>query len=150
RLSFRFKTPVLLLILASGMIPGIAILVALYKIGVDTGLENSYVYLAMIFLAWQLPRVLWMMRSFVLRTSVYVEEAGMIECCSGVGAFVGVTIPELRAGMAAAGMIVFVFVWNDWLVASIIISSSDKTLIQPGIYTYSGDSGVRWGDFMAY
>lgn len=150
RLQFKFKSMTLLLILGSGMLPGIAILVALYKLGAQIGLLDSYVYICLIFLAWQLPTVLWMMRSFVLRTSVYLEEAAMIDGCTRFGAFIRVTVPQLRAGIAAAAMIVFVFVWNDWLVASIMLSSSDKSLIQPGLFRYIGDSGVRWGDFMAY
>ena len=150
RVTFRGRNALLLAILASSMVPGIAILVPLYKVGVNVGLHNTFFYLVLVYTAWQMPTVLWMMRGFIRNVSVDLEESAMVEGCSRLGAFLRITVPALRPGLAAALLIVFVFVWNDWLVAMTLISTEDKMLAQVGLYRFIGDYGVRWGDFMAY
>jgi len=64
RYEFPAKNLLLFLILATVMIPGIAVLVPLYMIMSQVGLHDTYWSLILIYSAWQVPTVLWLMRGF--------------------------------------------------------------------------------------
>lgn len=150
RLKFRGKSSVLVVVLMTSMVPGIAVLIPLYALAVRTGLYDTHIALILVFGAWQMPMALWIIRGFIENLPVELEQAAMVDGCTRIGAFRRVILPNLRAGMGAAALIVFLFVWNDWLIASALVTSSDKTLLQVGLFQFVADTGVQWGRFMAY
>jgi multiple sugar transport system permease protein len=150
RLRFKGKSSVLMIVLMTSMVPGIAVLIPLYALAVRTGLYDTHLVLVLVFGAWQMPMALWILRGFIENLPVELEEAAMIDGCSRIGAFHRIILPNLRAGLGAAALIVFLFVWNDWLIASALVNSTDKTLLQVGLFQFISDTGVQWGRFMAY
>jgi multiple sugar transport system permease protein len=75
-----------------------------------------------------LPFVVWIMRVFIQDIPQSVEEAAMIDGCGRIEAFWRVTLPLLLPGLAATMVIVFMFAWNEFLLASLLTSSEAKTL----------------------
>ncbi|UZX01245.1 carbohydrate ABC transporter permease [Arthrobacter sp. CDRTa11] len=150
RLRFRGKSTVLMVVLMTSMVPGIAVLIPLYALAVKIGLYDSHLVLVLVFAAWQMPMAMWIIRGFIEALPLELEQAAAVDGCSRIGAFHRVVLPNLRAGMGAASLIVFLFVWNDWLIASILVNSRDKTLLQVGLFQFVADTGVQWGQFMAY
>ena len=150
RFNFKFKNIIVFGILATSMVPGISILVPLYLSSVKMNLHDTFISLILVYSAWQMPTVLWILRGFIDRIPRELEEAAYIDGCSRLGAFYRITMPALRPGLGAAAILVFVFVWNDWLISSVLTISDSKRLLQVGLYRYVGDYGVEWGRFMAY
>jgi len=56
----------------------------------------------------------------------------------------------VQPGLAAAGILIFIFVWNDFLLATTLTITEERRLIQVGLYRYLSDLGVEWGRFTAY
>ena len=68
------------------------------------------------------------MRVFIQDIPKSVEEAAMIDGCGRIEAFWQVALPLLLPGLAATVVIVFMFAWNEFLLASLLTSSAAKTL----------------------
>lgn len=123
RFSFRGRESLLFLILSTAMIPGIAILVPLYMIARGVGLFDTHAALVLVYSAWQMPMTLWLLRGFIEAIPIELEEAAALDGCSRVGALWRIVVPLIRPGLLAAGIMVFVYVWNDFLIAVTITTS---------------------------
>jgi ABC-type glycerol-3-phosphate transport system permease component len=149
RFRFRMRTASLFFILMTSMIPGIAILVPLYFLAVRLGLYDTYAAMIIIYAAWQIPTVLWMLKGFLEAIPEEIEEAGRVDGCSHLGAMFRLILPLAKPGIGAAAVISFVYVWNDFLLAATMISADEKRLISVGLYNYLSQYGIVWGQLMA-
>ncbi|WP_203433364.1 carbohydrate ABC transporter permease [Jiangella asiatica] len=149
RLPFRGQRAMLFCILTTTMIPGIAILVPTYYLAVTTGLYDTFVILVIVYAAWQVPSSVWVLRGFVDSVPVDIEEAARIDGCSRIGAFLRVLMPILRPGIGGAFILAFVNIWNDFLIASTMVSTDERRLVSVGLYQYLSDTGVIWGQLTA-
>ncbi len=149
RFNFRGKNPVLLGILSTVMVPGVVILVPLYMIASAVGIINSYLVLVLVFTAWQSPAILWLMRGFFESIPRDLEEAAQTDGCTPLGAFIRVILPLAQPGLAAAGILVFVYVWNEFIIALALTTSDDMRVLPVGLYFYISAFGVQWGQLTA-
>jgi ABC-type glycerol-3-phosphate transport system permease component len=149
RFSFKGKNTLLFIILLTVMIPGIVVLIPLYMLATQVGLLDTYWVLILVYTAWQIPAVLWLMRGFFETIPRELEEAALIDGCSRLGAFYRIIWPLTRPGLAAAAVIVFVNVWNEFILAATLTTSDNKRLIPVGLYYYIGAYGIEWGKLMA-
>lgn len=136
-------------LLIASMTPVIAVLVPLYAYAAKLHLLNTYQVLIVIFTAWQLPGTLWLIRSFLDAIPVELEEAALVDGCTRARAFVRVVLPQLAPGLIAAGMIVFVYVWNEFIISVSLAPRQDMRLISVGLYFYLSDFGIEWGKIAA-
>jgi ABC-type glycerol-3-phosphate transport system permease component len=149
RFRFAGKGQLLFLILATAMIPGICILVPVYLLVVRLNLHNTYLALVLVYTAWQVPTAVWIMRGFFETIQSELEDAALIDGCSRLAAFYRVILPLTQPGMAAVGILVFVDVWNDFLLAYVLTISDDMRLVQSGLYLYITAYGIEWSKLMA-
>jgi ABC-type glycerol-3-phosphate transport system permease component len=149
RFRFPLKNLLLFIILATVMIPGIAVLVPLYMIATQVGLHDTYWALIIIYSAWQVPTVLWLMRGFFESIPKDLEEAALIDGCGHLQAFYRVILPLARPGLSAAAVIVFLYVWNEFIIALTMTASDNMRLVPVGLYFYISAFGVEWGKLMA-
>ncbi len=149
RFSFPGKNPILLGILSTVMVPGVVILVPLYMIASAVGIINTYLVLILVFTAWQSPAILWLMRGFFESIPRDLEEAAQTDGCTPLGAFVRVILPLAQPGLAAAAILVFVYVWNEFIIALALTTSDDMRVLPVGLYFYVSAFGVQWGQLTA-
>ena len=149
RFNFAGREGLLLLMWATIMIPGIAVIVPLYTASVDIGLYDTLWALIIVYSAWLVPTLVWLLRGFIAAIPAELEEAARIDGCSRVGAFWRVTVPLLRPGLLAAGVLVFVMVWNEFLIGYSLTLSDVNRMIQVGIYYFMTETGVEYGPLTA-
>ncbi|HEY8370335.1 MAG TPA: carbohydrate ABC transporter permease [Thermodesulfobacteriota bacterium] len=149
RFDFRGKKLVLFLLLMTIMIPGIVVLVPLYLMANQVGLQDTYLGLVLVYAGWQVPTAIWLMRGFFESIPRDLEEAALIDGCTPFQAFVRVILPLTRPGLAAASMVVFIWVWNEFIIALTLTSSDQMRLVPVGLYLYVSSFGVEWGPLMA-
>lgn len=149
RFRFRGRTVSLFFVLTTSMIPGIAILVPLYFLAVALGLYDSFLLMVIIYTAWQIPTVVWMLKGFFEAIPSSIEEAGRIDGASHLRIMVQLIFPLITPGITAAAIIAFVSVWNDFLIAATMISDNDKRLVSVGLYNYLSQYGIVWGQLTA-
>ncbi len=147
--QFRGKTALLFIILATIMIPGISVLVPLYMLAARLNLLDTYLVLVLIYTAWQVPTVLWFMKGFFDAISPELEEAAQVDGCSRLQAMYRVILPLTQPGLAAAAILVFVYVWNEFIIALTMSTTDNMRMIPVGLYFYISQFGVEWGKLMA-
>jgi ABC-type glycerol-3-phosphate transport system permease component len=149
RFSFRGKTLLMLAILATSMIPGIAILVPLYNLSVHVKLYNTLTGMILVYTAWNVPLVIWLLKGFFEKVPRELEEAALMDGCGRYRVFYLIVLPLARPGMLAASIMAMMAVWNDFLIGFTLAVSEQKRLLPFGLYTYISNVGVDWGQLMA-
>jgi multiple sugar transport system permease protein len=128
RFGFVGKNALALEVLSIRMLPPIVSVIPLFIIARWLGVFDTPWLLIAVYALTGLPFVVWIMRVFIQDIPQSVEEAAMIDGCGRIEAFWRVTLPLLLPGLAATMVIVFMFAWNEFLLASLLTSSEAKTL----------------------
>ncbi|MGY5808934.1 carbohydrate ABC transporter permease [Rhizobium sp. LEGMi198b] len=115
-------------ILSIRMLPPIVSVIPMFIIARQLGIFDTPWLLTAAYALSGLPFVVWVMRVFIQDIPQSIEEAAMIDGCSRFETFWRVTLPLLLPGLAATMVIVFMFAWNEFLLASMLTSQEAKTL----------------------
>ncbi|MDM7855914.1 carbohydrate ABC transporter permease [Cellulomonas sp. MW4] len=150
RFRFRGRKAFILTILIVQMIPAEGLFISQYKVLDGWGLVNRSAGLALVYTAAILPFTIWMLRGFVAGVPIELEEAGMVDGLSRVGAFFRITFPLLAPGLVAAGVFGFLQAWNEYTLALVVMTDpSQRTLplwLQGLVET---NKATDWGVVMA-
>lgn len=151
RYRFRGRNGVMLGILAMSMIPGISILIPIYMLASKLGLINNFGYMILVYSAWMIPQAVWFIKGFIEVIPRDLDEAALIDGSSQFGILIRIVLPLIRPGLAAISILVFMFVWNDFLVNAVLASSEENRTVQVALVRFiQNTEGVSWGDFMAF
>jgi multiple sugar transport system permease protein len=93
RFHFRGKTLLMLGILATSMIPGIAILVPLYNLSVHVKLYNTLTGMILVYTAWNVPLIVWLLKGFFEKVPRELEEAALMDGCGRYRVFYLIVLP---------------------------------------------------------
>ncbi|MEX2540616.1 MAG: carbohydrate ABC transporter permease [Trueperaceae bacterium] len=149
RRQFAGKNVLLFLVWATIMIPGVSVIVPLYLLSVDVGLYDTYTILVLVYAAWLVPTLIWLLKGFIDSIPADLEEAALIDGATQLGAFYRVVLPLLRPGLAAGAVLVFVTIWNDFLLGYSLTLTDEHRLVQVGLYFFVTEVGISWGPLMA-
>ena len=129
RLRFPGRTTLLMLYLASRMVPGIALIVPLYLTIRAYGLLDNLLSLMVTYLTFTLPFTIWLLKSYFQAIPRALEEAALIDGCTWPQMLVKVLLPVAMPGLVAAAMLAFMTAWNDYLFAVILTNTmASKTI----------------------
>jgi multiple sugar transport system permease protein len=138
-------------ILVLSMVPAIVVFIALYSMFVKTALVNTYPFLIIVYSAIICGQTILFLRNFIENIPVEIEEAAAIDGCSRLQILWRIVLPLIRPGIAAIAIFIFVFVWNDYLVGTVLATSEDMKTVQNGIVRYLQTGyGAFWGLFSAF
>lgn len=149
RFRFRGRDALLLVMWSTIMVPGIAVVVPLYLIAVEVGIYDTLLAPGLVYSAWLVPTLVWLLRGFIAAVPAELEESAQIDGCTPLGAFVRVTLPLLWPGLVASAILVFVMIWNDFLIGYSLTLSDENRLVQVGIYAFMTETGVEYGPLCA-
>jgi multiple sugar transport system permease protein len=128
RFDVKNKNFIAFEILSIRMLPPMVSVIPLFIIAKQLGIFDTPWLLIAVYTLNGLPFVVWVMRVFIQEIPQSIEEAALIDGCSRFECFWRVTLPLLLPGLAATMVIIFMFAWNEFLLASILTSSSARTL----------------------
>lgn len=150
RFRFKGRRIMIIAILVVQMIPAEALFISQYRFLDSWGLLNSVAGLSILYIGTIIPFITWMMRGFVDGIPIDLEEAAMVDGCSRFKAFRIVTLPLLLPGIVATSVFGFLFAWNEYTLALIVLSK-DSAVTLP-IWIQSFQQGLKvtdWGAVMA-
>ncbi len=151
RFRFPGKNVIFVMILATLMIPFQAILVPLFLILNRLSLTNSLIGLSLVYITFQLPFGIFMMRNAFDSVPQEIEEAALVDGCGPFGAMRRVMLPIVAPGIVTVVMFAFLAAWNEFLAALILLGSQEKFTLP--IMLLSAQSGVygtvNWGALQA-
>jgi len=130
-LSFRFAPPLL-------------VLLPLLLYFQDLGLSNTYVGLIWVYQLICLPLILWIVRGNFEDASPDIEYAYRVDGHSWWRGFTRIALPLAAPGIASAGLLSFIFAWNNFVFA-LILASADKQPVTVGALAFVTASGIQYG-----
>ncbi len=83
------------------------------------------------------PFTLWMLHSFFKKIPIDLDEAAKVDGCTQFQAFRYVIIPVMWPGVITTGLFSFLLAYNDFVVTSMLLSESNRTMI-PEIAAFLG------------
>ncbi|MCT1394823.1 carbohydrate ABC transporter permease [Microbacterium sp. p3-SID338] len=150
RFRFRGRTIMIIAILVVQMIPAEALFISQYRMLDGWGLLNSVLGLSILYIGTIVPFVAWMTRGFVDGVPIELEEAAMVDGCSRFGAFRRVTLPLLAPGLVSTSVFSFLFAWNEYTLALIVLSKDSSVTLPIWIQSFQqGLKATDWGGVMA-
>lgn len=135
RFDFPGKNLLFLLTLAILMVPYATILIPLYVLLDRLGLQNSLVGLSLVFVMFQLPFALFMMRNAFEAVPRELEEAALVDGCSTFTALRRVLLAAVRPGLITVGLFAFLASWNDFFAPLILISDAARFTLPVAVYS---------------
>ncbi|MBS7700586.1 MULTISPECIES: carbohydrate ABC transporter permease [unclassified Chelatococcus] len=149
RFTFRGRGVMMVMTVAIMSIPIASLLVPTFTTLSTIGLIDTRLGLILLYAAYQLPIVIWMLYGYFLSLPVEIEQAARIDGCSPYRTLRKVVLPLSRPGLVAAALFVLVFSWNDFVVAVTMTSSEQARTLPVAIYFYLGFYGREWGPLLA-
>jgi multiple sugar transport system permease protein len=134
-LSFRFAPPLL-------------VLLPLTIYFQQMGLANTYIGLIWVYQLICLPLILWIVRGYFEDISPDIEYAYRIAGHSWFSTFRRIALPLAGPGIAAAGLLAFIFAWNNFVFA-LVLASADKQPVTVGALAFVTASGIQYGQIAA-
>jgi multiple sugar transport system permease protein len=129
---FRFlrwkNSDITIWFLSQRVLPPVATLLPFYIIFRSFNLLDTPLALILVNATFILPFVVVILRQSFLDLPVELEEAALVDGATYFGAFTKVALPLVAPAAAATGLIIFGFVWNEFLFASSLGITETKTM----------------------
>jgi multiple sugar transport system permease protein len=148
RFKFRLGENIAFTLLSFRFAPPLLVLLPLSLYFKQLGLTDSYFGLIWIYQLICLPLILWIVRGYFEDVSPDIEYAYRVAGHSWWTTFRKIAIPLARPGIAAAGLLAFIFAWNNFVFA-LILASADKQPVTVGALAFVTASGIQYGQIAA-
>jgi multiple sugar transport system permease protein len=149
RLRMPGRTLLLLAVLAASMFPQVAIAGPIWRVLRALGLLNTHAGLVVPYVSLTLPLAIWLLATFFRELPPELEEAARVDGCTRVGALVRVIAPIAAPGLFTAAILVFIYAWNEFFFALLILSDPTRHTLPVGIALFPGQYTMPWGEIAA-
>jgi multiple sugar transport system permease protein len=136
------------LVLMARIIPGVSLLVPWYFIFANLRMVGGYEVLIMSHMFVSLPLIVYIMMSFFDSLPTELEEQAQVDGLTPIGAFLRIALPLSVPGVATAGILSFIFSWNNFMFALVLSGAKTKTL-PVAIFDFVAYASIDWGGLMA-
>jgi len=144
KLEFKGKEFFMVYFFAAIAIPGFLSLVPNFFLFNAIGLVNTRTSLVILYTAGQIPFNMLLLRTFLAGIPREVEEAAKIDGCSEIQAFTMITLPIAKSIFMTVAILIFVNVWNEFLLASTFITSDSLRPAATRFIRFVGEFGSDW------
>lgn len=125
------------------ILPPVAVVIPIYVMFQRLSLLDTRFGLIVAYTTVNLPIVVWLMRDYFRNISIELEESAAIDGASPYRIFWSIVLPLAKPGLAATGLLVLVFSWNEYLLALFLTSANAQTL-PLSIAAQNATRGPQW------
>jgi N,N'-diacetylchitobiose transport system permease protein len=149
--KFRFygRRAFIVLIIGVQMVPLNALIIPLYILLSRAHQVDKLTGVIVTYLTFVLPFCVWTLRGFLLGVPRELEEAAMVDGSTRFGAFLRILLPLVAPGLVATSIFAFIQVWNEFIIAYILLSSPEKQTLTVWLAQFTSLRGTQWGPLMA-
>ena len=137
-----------MVVLMARIIPGVSLLVPWYFIFANMRLVGGYAVLILSHMFVALPLIVYIMMSFFDSLPTELEDAAQVDGLTAIGAFLRISLPLSVPGLATAGILSFIFSWNNFMFALVLAGANTKTL-PVAIFNFVSYASIDWGGLMS-
>jgi len=149
RLRLPFKGFILGSLLAVSMFPQISIAGPVWRLLQALGWLNSYQGLILPYVTLTLPLGVWIIASFFKELPEELEEAARIDGCGHLQTLFRIMLPLAAPGIFTAAILIFIYAWNEFFFALLIMTQQDYQTLPVGIALFQGQYTLPWGEIAA-
>jgi multiple sugar transport system permease protein len=142
----RFKTGgdhLTIWIISQRMVPPITIAFPVFILFSSLQLVDTRLGLILLYTAFNLPYVIWMMRGYIQEVPIELEQSAMIDGLSRWQVLPKVVFPMVKGGLFATAVFTFLFAWNEFLFA-LVLTRSDVVTYPVQVTGYFGSQSTFW------
>ncbi|NLA57697.1 MAG: carbohydrate ABC transporter permease, partial [Firmicutes bacterium] len=138
RYIFPGRDRLLFYFIGGQMIPSAMVLIPLFILLHRLGLRNSRLGISLTYIAGGLPFVIFLLQGFFRSMSPEIEDAARIDGCSEFGLFFRIVLPLARAALSTVIIFQFMWVWNEFILALVLLQRDDVKTLTVGLYSGLG------------
>jgi multiple sugar transport system permease protein len=136
-------------LLLVSMFPQISLAGPIWRILQAMGWLGTYQGLIIPYVTLTLPLAVWILTSYFSELPHELEEAAMLDGCGRLGALVRVILPLAGPGVFTAAILVFIYAWNEFFFALLIMTRRAVQTLPVGIALFQGQFTMPWGEIAA-
>ena len=110
---------------------------------------NNPVNISIVYLGFGAGTALFMFTNFLKALPADIEEAAMIDGCGPIKTFFYVVMPIMKPTIISVGILETMWIWNDFLLPSLVLAKEYRTVPIIIQYFNSGRGQSEWGAIMA-
>jgi multiple sugar transport system permease protein len=137
-----------LVVLMARVIPAVSLLVPWYYVFSNLRMVGGYGVLILSHMFVALPLIVYIMMGYFDGLPLELEESALVDGLTPIGAFRKITLPLSAPGIATAGILSFIFSWNNFMFA-LVLSGADTKTLPVAIFDFVGYASIDWGGLMA-
>lgn len=146
--NIQYKKNVSFWIISTRMFPPIAAIIPIFMLYKTVGLLNTKVGLIILYGAFNLPFVVWVMKGFFQEIPSELADAAQVDGCTPWGTYFRIILPLSAPGLVATTILCMLFAWNEFLFAFILMRAENQTL-PIAVMGFITNRGVLWGEITA-
>ena len=147
-LNTPFKNLIFLLMILPILIPGISLIIPLYKLMREIGLTDSHLGLILLHSTAMLPLGVFMMRNAFNSIPTSLREVAMLEGSSELKIITTVMLPLAIPGLLTVMVFAMYISWNDYILAFLFVNSPENLMLNIALMKVAlGGSQfeMKWG-----
>lgn len=148
RYEFRGKSLLLGFLLVTQMFPAVMKIIPYYKILVSVHLNNNIFGLMIVYASFSIPFCTWLMYGYFKSIPTGLDEAARVDGSSAFHTFWRIVLPIALPGLVATIIYAFLQNWNEYMFASVLMSSDEKKTITYAISTMADSYKIQWNYLM--
>jgi multiple sugar transport system permease protein len=148
RYNIKGAKNILTWILTLRIVPPIVSILPIYLVFSKVGLLDTYTSLVLMYTFMNLPLTTWLLFGFFKDVPGEIEESALVDGCNRFTAFFRVVFPIIGPGLVSAGLLSFIFAWNEFLFANILSGPHVRTA-PVALNEYATPVSVLWGQIAA-
>lgn len=148
RLPFPGRRTLASVMVIVQVIPGIVLVIPLYRIVSALGLYDQWVPIMLILAGLNIPFGTWLMLAFFRNSPVDIEEAALVDGVTRFQLFRHILIPIVAPGIATAAIFTAIAVWNAFLIPLVLGQTRAQTLTV-FVAQFITFQDINWGPLCA-
>jgi multiple sugar transport system permease protein len=145
RMNVRGGKHIALWMLSLRFMPPLAVMVPFFIAWQRLDLIDTYQGLILIYVAFNLPFAIWMLRGFIVEVPRELDEAAMLDGLGHLAIIRKIILPVVAPGAAVTAIFTFSFASNEYLMA-LILTSIDATTVPVTVSKFIQAYSILWGD----
>lgn len=145
RMKWRFSNAARIYVMAAMYIPVQIILIPLTILVRDLKLTNSLLSLIIPYVAFELGFSSIVFYGYLRQLPFELEEAAALDGASIYTTFFRIIVPLVKPAIATMVIFVFLFSWNEFTMALVLISNNALKTLPLGLVTFQGQFQTDWG-----
>ena len=127
-------------------IPPMAMMLPFYILLLRFHLINTYAALIIFLIYLNFPLAVWLLKLFFDDFPRDLIDAARVDGCSRIGTLFRIVLPVTAYGLAATGVICFMFCWNEFFATKMFMTSEVMRTIPVGVYNFMGEEMIYWNE----